>query len=266
MSRILLLSQTGELEGYHLLKRLAFAVLFALLGSAGVRAEECSRFAIQVATTPVPYQHPHGLERTAALLSKIPDRADMIMIGDSLIEFWLPQVTKKQFQSDRIWNIGVGGGETQNTLWELDQFDGAALKPSRLFVLIGTNNLTHDFMPACAIAAGVKAVVAAAHAKWPAAKIDVMGIAPRGEDFRFRDDVRLVVNAEVQAWSSNYGYLHFFEADPAAMTCGQYDTPLQVADASGEPVIRSHCANYTDDSLHFKRGGYDVIFSSLTKG
>lgn len=256
----------GELEGYDLAKILAWVAFFLLLGTMTAQASECSRFAMQVATNPVPYQHPHGLERTAAVIGRMPDRADMIMIGDSLIEFWLPNVARKQFGLDHIWNVGVGGGETQNTLWELQQFNGATLKPNRLFVLIGTNNLTHDFMPSCAIAAGVKAVVAAAHAKWPTAKIDVMGIAPRGPEFKFRDNVRLAVNAEVRAWSRDYDYLHFFEVDAAAMTCDQYGKALEVADASGEQVIPTQCANYTDDQLHFKRGGYDVIFSALKKG
>jgi platelet-activating factor acetylhydrolase IB subunit beta/gamma len=247
-----------------LLKTLACAALLMLLGLAGARAEECNTFATQVATDAVPYQHPHGLQRTAALLGKVPKSAETILLGDSLVEFWPQGVAVKQFRSEKVWNIGVGGAETQNALWQMKALDVPALKPARVFVLIGTNNLTHDFMPACAVAAGVKAVVAAAHQKWPAAKIDVMGIPPRGVDFRFRDKDRLAANAEVKAWARQYSYLHYFEVDAEEMTCGQYNTPLQVADASGAPVIaRSRCVNYADDFGHFKRGGYDVVFKSM---
>ena len=248
-----------------MLKIIGLATLVALAACVGARAEECNRFAVEIATTPVPYQHPHGLERTAAILQKIPVHADRILIGDSLVEFWLPNVVAKQFKSGDVWNVGVGGGETQNTLWELQQIDAAKLKPSRLFVLIGTNNLTHEFMPACAIAAGVKAVVTAAHEKWPGAMIDVMGMAPRGEDFRFRDDVRKAANAEVRAWSASNRQVHFFEVDEARMTCDQHGGTLEVADMGGLPVTPTQCMNYTDDDLHFRRGGYDVIFSTLTK-
>jgi len=236
-----------------------------LPGTVCVWAEECNRFAVQVATNPVPYQHPHGLERTAALLSKMPDQADTILVGDSLVEFWPQGMASKQFKSAHLWNIGVGGAQSQHILWQLAKFDVPVLKPNRVFVLIGTNNLTSAAMPACAVAAGVKAVVAAAHRKWPGAKLDVMGIPPRGSDFHFRDGDRLAVNAEIKAWSQPFSYLHYFEVDASEMTCGQYDAPLKVADASGKPGTGSRCANYADDFGHFKRDGYDVIFSTMMR-
>jgi platelet-activating factor acetylhydrolase IB subunit beta/gamma len=265
VSPILFSSQTGELEGLHLLGRIAFAALLVLLGCSAACADECSGFAVQVATDAVPYQYPRGLQRTAALLSKIPARADMILLGDSLVAFWPQEMAVNQFKTDNIWNIGVGGAEVQNVLWQLKQLAVPTLRPSRVFVLIGTNNLTHDYMPACAIAAGIKSVVTSVHQKWPEARIDVMGIPPRGMDFRFRDKDRLAINAEVEAWSRDLAHLHYFEVDADEMTCGQYDRPIEVADASATPVAGSRCANYADDFGHFKRGGYDVVFKTMMK-
>jgi lysophospholipase L1-like esterase len=242
---------------------LVFAMVLALAGAAGVQAEECNRFAVEVATNPVPYQYPRGLEKAYDLLANLPSEADTILIGDSLVANWPADMARRQFQSEHVWNFAVGGSVTQNTLWQLQRLEHSAQHPARLMVLVGTNNLTREDMPACAIARGIKAVVTTAHAKWPTAKIDVMGIPPRGVDFRFRDAARLAVNADIKAWTRNLPYLHYFEVDASEISCGQYDRPVQVA-AAGEHSLPT-CANYADDFGHFKRAGYEVIFSAMAK-
>jgi lysophospholipase L1-like esterase len=241
----------------------AFAAVLALAGAAGVQAEECNRFAVEVATNPAPYQYPRGLEKAYGLLASIPSRADTVLIGDSLMANWPADMARRQFRSEHVWNFAVGGSVTQNTLWQLENLKPNGLNPERAIVLVGTNNLTRDDMPACAIAAGIKAVVTAAHAKWPGARIDVMGIPPRGVDFRFRDAARLAVNAEIRTWAKDLSYLHYFEVDASEITCGQYDGPVEVAAAGGHRLPT--CANYADDFGHFKRAGYDVIFSAMTE-
>ncbi|MBL0370960.1 hypothetical protein JJB09_02865 [Rhizobium sp. KVB221] len=241
------------------------AVAFSLLGAADLQAGECNAYAVEVATSPVPYQYPHGLEKAALLLAKVPARADTILIGDSLVEFWPKDVVIRQFKSESVWNIGVGGAETQTVLWQLERIDAPSVAPKRLLVLIGTNNLTHDYLPACAIAAGIKTVVTAAHAKWPAARVDIMGIPPRGADFRFRDADRLSVNAEIRNWSGQYPFMHYFEVDASEMTCGRYGDAVEVAAAGAEVATGSRCENYADDFGHFRRPGYDVVFAAMTK-
>jgi lysophospholipase L1-like esterase len=238
------------------------AVLLALAACGQSQAAACDRFAVAVATDPVPYQYPRGLERADRLLGNLPRKADVILVGDSLLANWPADMARRQFGTDHVWNFAVGGSVTQNTLWQLGRLPPNSLTPDGVLVLVGTNNLTRDDMPACAVAAGIEAVATAAHKKWPAAKIHVMGIPPRGVDFRFRDDARLEVNADLRARAGTLAYLDYFEVDASAITCGQYDRPLQVAAASAEELSR--CANYADDFGHFKRPGYEVIFSALT--
>ena len=238
-----------------------------LPAGTGALAAECNRFALRIATDPIPYQHVHGLEKTSTLLAAIPRMADAIYIGDSLVEFWPQDMIARQFPAERIWNIGVGGGETQTTLWLLDQIKAPQLRPRRLFVLVGTNNLTHESMPACAIAAGIKAVVLAARAKWPAARIDIMGVPPRGRDFHFRDADRLAVNRQLQAWSRTIDDTRYFEVDAADLTCGRYDAAgsVKAADSGTGRASGNPCINYADDFGHFRRPGYDVIFSAMPR-
>jgi lysophospholipase L1-like esterase len=265
MSQILFLSHSGELGLSDLIRSIAFAALVALLGCVEARAEDCNRLAVQVTTDPVPYQYPHGLEKAYRLLENVPASADTILIGDSLVANWPKDLAAQQFGKSGVWNFAVGGSVTQNTLWQLGKLDASHLKPARVIVLVGTNNLTHDYMPACSIAAGIEKVVLSVHEKWPDAKVHVMGIPPRGIDFRFRDDVRLAVNAEIKAWSHNVANVHYFEVGDSEMTCGEYDKALAISNASTEAHPKSRCENYADDFGHFHRSGYEVIFSALRK-
>ena len=246
-----------------MLRSIAFAVFLGAVGCGQSEAGQCNRFALAVATDPVPYQYPEGLERATTLLQRPPAQADVVLIGDSLAANWPADMARRQFGTDRIWNFAVGGSVTQNTLWQIGKLKDDQTKPSTLVVVIGTNNLTREDMPACAIAAGIKAVVAAAHMRWSSAAVNVMGIPPRGIDFRFRNDARLAVNAEMRDWAKALPYLRYFEADASEITCGLYDAPLRATAAKGhqEPA----CANYADDFGHFRRPGYDVIYSVLKR-
>lgn len=238
------------------------SALLALIGGAGARAEDCDRFAVEVATSPAPYQYPHGLKKAYSLLGSVPGSADTILIGDSLVANWPEDMAARQFKSGPVWNFAVGGSVSQNALWQLGRLKADGLKPARILVMIGTNNLTYDSMPACAIAAGIKAVATSAHQKWPESKVHVIGIPPRGTDFHFRDDVRLEVNREIKAWSHDFTFLDYFEVDASKMTCGQYDRPVKTASTTAVSVSR--CENYADDFGHFKRAGYEVIYSAMT--
>jgi lysophospholipase L1-like esterase len=202
------------------------------------------------------------LEKAHALLAQVPDTADIILIGDSLAANLPNDIAQRQFRSDHVWNLAVGGSTTQNTLWQLARLEADGLKPRAAIVLVGTNNLTREDMPACAIAAGIKAVVVATHRQWPGTKVDVMGIPPRGRDFGFRDKDRKAVNAEIQAWARDQPYVHYFEVDAATMTCGQYERPVHVAAAGAEQTV-PRCQNYADDFGHFKRAGYEVVLKAL---
>lgn len=246
---------------------LAFSgVILSLLASFPAYSAECNAKTARATTRPMQYDYARGMEKAEAIFASVPATAEAILIGDSLVAFWPRDMAASQFHSDHIWNIGVGGAETQETLWLLNSIGGADLSPSQLFILVGTNNLTHETMPACAIAAGIEAVASAAHAKWPRAKVNVMGIPPRGSDFHFRDRDRQAVNDEVRAWGGALPWLHYFEVDADRMTCGQYAaTGVKTADASGASAVHNRCANYADDFGHFMRPGYEVIFSAMTR-
>ncbi len=76
-------------------------------------------------------------------------------------------------------NFGVAGDTTQNVLWRLAQGELTGENPSLVVVLIGTNNLGRGDSPEEA-ALGATAVVRAVRGRFPAAKVLLLGIFPRG--------------------------------------------------------------------------------------
>ena len=89
-----------------------------------------------------------------------------------------------------------------------------------------------------------------------------MGIPPRGSDFRFRDADRKAINTAVRDWTTPLPEVHYFEVVDMTMTCGQY-AGVAVASADASTLPKSRCENYADDFGHFRRPGYDVIYSAL---
>jgi lysophospholipase L1-like esterase len=252
--------RSGTLSGRVLRAYLSF-LLPCLLGAATANAAECSRFAVEITTTPVLYQWTSALEKASGLLDTPPQHADTILLGDSLLAFWPRDLAEQQF--GKVWNFAVGGSRTQHILWQLDRLADRGQRPREIIVLIGTNNLSDEKLPACAIVEGIKTVVTRARETWPGAAIRIMGIPPRGSDFHFRDTDRRTINAAVRTWSATLAGTRYFEVDAMAITCGHY-AGVTVASANGADAIgKSRCENYADDFGHFRRPGYKLIYAAL---
>jgi beta-glucosidase len=118
--------------------------------------------------------------------------AKVVFLGDSITEFWRDnEIWRAHYASLPAANFGVAGDTTQNVLWRLAQGELTGENPSLVVVLIGTNNLGRGDTPEEA-ALGATAVVRAVGGRFPAAKILLLGIFPRGAraDDPYRERVR----------------------------------------------------------------------------
>ncbi|HEX4047752.1 MAG TPA: GDSL-type esterase/lipase family protein [Elusimicrobiota bacterium] len=118
--------------------------------------------------------------------------AKVVFLGDSIMEYWRDnEVWRARYASLPAANFGVAGDVTQNVLWRLAQGELTGENPSVVVVLIGTNNLGKGDTPEEA-ALGATAVVRAVAGRFPAAKILLLGIFPRGAraDDPYRERVR----------------------------------------------------------------------------
>jgi len=117
---------------------------------------------------------------------------DVLFMGDSITDFWRNEgrpgvanppiagkaVFEKYFGAMKVANFGIAGDTTQGVLYRLRNGEGEGFQPKAVMLMIGTNNAGRASSEE--IAEGVGAVVAELRKDFPAAKILLLGIFPRG--------------------------------------------------------------------------------------
>jgi lysophospholipase L1-like esterase len=107
---------------------------------------------------------------------------DLLLHGDSITDWWQLEASKpvfdKYFGSLRTANFAVAGDTTQGVLWGLRNGEGQGFQPKAVMLMIGTNNSGQSTGPE--IAEGVGAVVMELRRNFPAARILLLAIFPRG--------------------------------------------------------------------------------------
>jgi lysophospholipase L1-like esterase len=113
---------------------------------------------------------------------------DVVFFGDSITQGWGgagKTVWEKTYAPLKAVNYGIGGDGTRQVLWRIQHGEVDGLTPKLVVLGIGTNNLYSDANAGSdeEIAKGTAAVVAALRAQLPAAKILLLGILPRQNEF-----------------------------------------------------------------------------------
>jgi len=106
---------------------------------------------------------------------------DILFIGDSITDWWRSNGKAqfdKYFGGKKVANFGIAAEKTQQLLWRLQNGEGQGFQPKVVMLMIGTNNLGSNTDPQ--IVEGVKADIAELLKDFPAAKILLLGIFPRG--------------------------------------------------------------------------------------
>ena len=105
---------------------------------------------------------------------------DLMFVGDSITEGWEGagrEVWKNYFGNRRAWNFGISGDTTKHVLWRLENTPLEKIAPKMVVVLIGTNNGDTPLETA----GGIETIVRLLEEKFPAAKILLLDVFPRGE-------------------------------------------------------------------------------------
>ncbi len=219
---------------YIFLAALLVAVFFS---RAALAADTCDRMDTLVTTTPAPPANADRWEMHTRELSSIPrGNADLVVLGDSLAELWPAQL----WEPRRVVNLGVGGDDTQRTLWRLSSPRLKKLRPRHVLIVLGTNNL--GFNKACAITEGLKQVIKRTAIVWPGARIAFLEIPPKGAQFIDKNDDRMDVNRSIRGMRG----IKTINVDDA-ITC-HWKEP---------------CANYGEDHVHFTDAGYRVLQNAV---
>jgi lysophospholipase L1-like esterase len=178
-------------------------------------------------------------ERINRDLKKMEGKVDVGVIGDSITARWGGETWAKHWGAYRAVNMGIGGDQTQNVLWRLQngQLDGYK---ARMYVLmIGTNNMWDKKADPAEVAEGVKAILDLIKAKQPEAKILLLGIFPTGEKPNPGREKRAAVNELISK----------FAGGPVSYM----DIGNKFLDAEG-----NISKEYMHDFLHLGAKGYDI--------
>jgi lysophospholipase L1-like esterase len=117
---------------------------------------------------------------------------DLLFMGDSITDFWRnagregvtnpptagKAVFDKYFGAMKVANFGISGDTVQGVLYRLRDGEGQGFQPKAIMLMIGTNN--SGGASSAEIAEGIGAIVAEMRQDFPAAKILLLAIFPRG--------------------------------------------------------------------------------------
>lgn len=132
---------------------------------------------------------------------------DLLFMGDSITDFWRNEgapgdpnppragklVFDRYFGRWRTANFGISGDHCAGVLYRLRHGEAEGFQPKVVMLMIGTNDASSPpFCSAPEIAEGIGAIVLEMRRDFPAAKILLLGIFPRGEP---GDEVRRTVLA-----------------------------------------------------------------------
>jgi beta-glucosidase len=106
-------------------------------------------------------------------------QSKLVFLGDSITARWPDELLEAHFGNLKPVKLGGAGDWVQNLLWRVQNSDLDQVQPRLVVLLIGTNNLTHDFTPE-EVAHMTGKVIAAIQQKSPQTRVLVQGILPRG--------------------------------------------------------------------------------------
>jgi lysophospholipase L1-like esterase len=169
------------------------------------------------------------------------ERHDVIMLGDSLVQFWPEAAAARAFPGRRVLNAGIAGDGAAALLHRLDSrpteatLDGRRFtlgvsgwerqSPATVMILLGTNDLRRG--PPCDVVAGLKAVTERVRRLWPQAEILLLSLLPRGEDQRELAVEIATINAVLAAGAGAAPARYRFVDVHAALLCREAGCQLR---------------------------------------
>jgi len=173
---------------------------------------------------------------------------EVLFIGDSLVrDMGVIELWKSMFEQLHCLNFGIGGDQTQNVLWRIQNGELENLAPKVVVLLIGTNNHGHT---AEEVVGGIVEIVRVIQQKQPDTHVIVMGIPPRGENPNPLREKIAAINASLASELkklTNKSDCTFLPTDPALFV--NSDGRISATDMY--------------DYLHLTREGYTKLCEPL---
>lgn len=161
---------------------LALAVFWWPDTALAQTALRCGPFTTEPAPAPAPREAASAVRRFERIKDRLKaERHRVLFLGNSLVEYFDPQVWREQMARRGVLNAGVSGDRTENLRWRLQHGNLAGPPPAGIVVLIGTNDLTYaGGRPPELAAEGIRANLLYLRQHLPSARILLLGVLPRG--------------------------------------------------------------------------------------
>ena len=171
-----------------------------------------------------------------------------LFLGDSITDFY---DLEKYYEGLPVVNSGISGNTTEDILNDMKGrvYD---YNPSKVFLLIGTNDLIHD-VSIDDISTNIEKIVNDINSNEPQSEIYVESVYPVNDnldedmvDVRNNDDI-MKINEKIKKYCDDKGYTYINMYDKLLDDDGNFNE------------------EYTDDGLHPNSRGYEVITEEIKK-
>lgn len=173
----------------------------------------------------------------------------LLFLGDSITAGWKNAAAtwEKHFGAHAPANFGIGGDQTQNVIWRIENGELDHVSPRAVVLLIGTNNTAGHTAPE--ITAAIGKIVGLIRTKLPDTKVLLLAIFPRGPRHN-RDGTP-------DAWEKRMTVIRAVNAELPKLADGRHvhflDLGDRFVDADGKiPSSLMH------DQLHLTPEGYRI--------
>lgn len=178
-----------------------------------------------------------------------------VFTGSSLMEmFPINKLLKEHNDSTIIYNRGIGGFVSRELLEVIDVC-ATDLKPSKIFINIGTNDLSDSRIPISELMENYDKIISEIEAKLPEAIIYLMAYYPVNyeaaaenmkECLKIRNNEKIrTANAEVKKLAEKHGQRYI-------------DINKNLMDEQGRLK-----AEYTIEGLHINEDGYRAVYDDI---
>lgn len=176
------------------------------------------------------------------------DYTNYLFLGDSITDYY---DLDKYYEGLPVVNSGISGNTTEDIL---NDMKGRVYNynPSKVFLLIGTNDLIHD-VSVDDIVSNIERIINEINSNEPQAEIYVESVYPVNDDLdedmvdvRNNDDI-MEINEKIKKYcdDNNYTYINMYD---------------KLLDDDG-----NFNEEFTDDGLHPNSRGYEVITEEIKK-
>ena len=208
----------------------------------------CGPFIRDALPSPTPRENAHAQARFEQINNNVKTQPHRVLfLGDSLTEGFDDGVWQQHMAPRGVLNAGIGGDRTDHLRWRLEHGNLDGPPPRAVIVLIGTNDLGHNWPPEMA-AEGIRATLVKLRQRLPETAILLLGLWPR------EDVPRIVERHEIAA------------VNRLIATCGN-GTAIHYADLGGLLVGPDGrlLPQISHDRLHFNAEGYARLAPPLDR-